>query len=192
MDMNSLKGQVREILDLVPREPGTLLPQGATEQEIAEFEHVMRFSLPVELKDWLSSCNGPCVGPGGLYGIAPAPRWLTIEDHWEPMPEWKVRGWIPVAGDGVGNQYILDSHSGSGDQHPIYFLDHEASLLQPVYIVASNLWQFLRFLLQTELDQAQGKRAVWPFQEAVVLTADPGLEQYRNRVPFPWETSAGE
>ena len=182
-----LKEPVRTLLDQVPREPNTLLPEGATDQELFAFESSMGFSLPVELREWIRTCNGPCVGPGGIYGVAPAPELLTIEAHLAMEPDWKNRGWIPVAGDGLGNQYILDSKSGSGDRHPICFMDHESSWIEPQYIVASNLWQFLRSLFQTELDQSHGIPTTWPFNEIQVRAADPGLEQYSYTVPLPWE-----
>jgi hypothetical protein len=183
-----LKEPIFVLLDQVPREPNTQLPEGATDQELFAFEKSMVLRLPVELKEWLRTCNGPCVGPGGIYGVSPAPDFLSIEAHLASVPDWKTRGWFPVAGDGCGNHYVLDSNSGSGDQHPIYFIDHELSLTEPQYIVASNLWQFLRFLLQAELDRLHGIPPSWPFHEATVRAADPGLAQYSGKVSFPWET----
>ena len=67
------------------------------------------------------------------------------------------------------------------------FLDHEISLKEPAYIVASNLWQFLRFLLQAELDRLQNRASGWPFDEASVLKADPELARCGVNVPLPWE-----
>ena len=124
---------------------------------------------------WLRICNGPCIGPGGIYGVSPAPKWLTIEAQLETEPAWKQKGWFPIAGDGNGNQYVLDSNAGSNTQHPIYFLDHEVSMLVPAYVVASNLWIFLIFLLQYELDREQNQRSSWPFRKAAVLFADPAI-----------------
>lgn len=182
-----MRDQGVALVDKVPRPPGYSLPPGATESAISEFESSTGLPLPIELREWLSTCNAPCIGPGGLYGIAPARNSLSIREHLASEPEWIRKGWIPVAGDGNGDYYVLDSHTGAAESHPVYFLDHEISLKEPAYIVASNLWQFLRFLLQAELDRLQNRSSGWPFNEASVLKADPELGRCGVNVPLPWE-----
>ncbi|MHB9134685.1 MAG: SMI1/KNR4 family protein [Armatimonadota bacterium] len=188
MEMTVVKQQVMALLNQVPREPGTSLPGGVTEEELAAFEHATGLILPAELMDWLKMYNGPCVGPGGIYGIAPAREFLTIEMQFKLHPGWKEKGWFPVAGDGVGNEYVLDSSTGKDLHHPIYFLDHEESVDQPAYIVASNLWTFLWFLLQSEMEHDQHKVSCWPFNKEKVLAVDPALAEYEGSIPLPWET----
>jgi hypothetical protein len=105
----------------------------------------------------------------------------------ESEPLWRERGWIPVAGDGNGNYYVLDSHTGGPGSHPVYFLDHETDLAKPEYVVASNLWHFLRFLLKREVEGPQARAASWPFNQRLVLEADPELAAYAGVAPLPWE-----
>ncbi|MCC2672066.1 MAG: hypothetical protein K0Q72_4538, partial [Armatimonadetes bacterium] len=73
---DQLVEQVRALLEQAPGPPGSALPPGATEQAIADLEE-SGILIPAEVKRWLRLCNAPCVGPGGLYGVAPAPTWLS-------------------------------------------------------------------------------------------------------------------
>ena len=182
-----LQYHIVRLIELVPREPGTSLPQGATEVELAAFERTTGMCLPIELIEWLKICNGPIVGPGGIYGVAPADKFVRIEAHFELYPEWKDRGWFPIAGDGCGDLYLLDSSSGSEERHPIVFID-QCEMLKPDYLIASDLWHFLYFLLQRELDYELTKKSHWPFDKARVLEIDPDIEQYAGQYPIPWET----
>ena len=185
----AIQEQVWALLVQVPREPNTALPPGATQEAVDEFEARTGISLPYELCKWLKMCNGPCVGPGGLFGVAPASEFLLMEVHLSYEPAWFVKGWIPVAGDGTGKYYVLDSRTEVKQGHPVFFLDHERGLNEPEYVVASNIWQFLRFLLQEELDRQRGGRSSWPFHADSVLTLDPVLASCTEVAPLPW--SAG-
>lgn len=184
----AVKARVFKLLLVVPREPGTTLPDGASDDNLAMFTKTTGLSLPSELVEWLKLCNGPCVGPGGLYGIAPAREFLRIEAELAINTEWKQRNWLPVAGDGTGNYYIIDANTECNGSHPIFFLDHEVSLIEPVYIVASNLWTFLLFILQSELDWENSHKTHWPFEKEYVLSIDPELEKIDIAIPLPWET----
>jgi hypothetical protein len=107
--------------------------------------------LPEELVEWFQLCNGPCIGPGGVFGVAPASNWLQIEWHLKQHSAWLQKLWIPIAGDGLGN-YLIDASEQVVPYHPIYFVDHETSYNRPYYAVASSLWYFLYFLLQRETE----------------------------------------
>jgi hypothetical protein len=99
-------------------------------------------------------------------------------------PSWKDKGWIPVAGDGCGNYYVLATR-GSGVEtakRPIYFVDTSMDREKPAYVVASDLWHFLRFILRDELG-----RDYWPFKKYRVLEEDPDLEEAPG-APKPWDT----
>ena len=41
-----------------------------------------------ELREWLLLYNGPCIGPGGLYGIHPLEEAYDIEDFLGRRPTW--------------------------------------------------------------------------------------------------------
>ena len=74
---------------------------------------------------------------------------MAVQTNWHAP--WRDRGWLPVAGDGCGNQYVLVSHGIA-------------------YVVASDLWTFLRFLLLRETGDGR-----WPFDRRAVIAADPEL-----------------
>ncbi len=168
--------------------PDTKLPSGATSSEIEELSFRYAQQFPAEFYDWLSQCNAPPIGPGGFYGVNPAPRWLLVETHLEQHPGWIEKQWIPVAGDGLGNYYVLDAERNLESRHPVYFIDHEFSFYDPKYVVASNLWIFLWFLLTDEL-KAERSVSRWPFNKSFVLNNDPDLKTLKGYVPLPWDAN---
>src|SRR5579864_815686 len=97
------------------------------------------------------------------------------------------KGWLPIAGDGSGSYYVIATLSWSPSGHPIYFID-ERDYTSPNYVVASGLWQFLRFLLRAEMLEPDDYDTYWPYNRERVLTEDPALEQV-NSIPKPWEVA---
>lgn len=179
---------VRELLGKVPHPPEEDLPGGADDAEIEAFTERTGVTLPRALVAWLKLSNGPCVGPGGLFGIRPARESLDIEYRLDLYPQWKERGWIPVAGDGCGNYYVLATAQEFGPGWPVLFIDTMASPDAPDYIVASDIWRFLVFLLEEELLEEKGiYDTPWPFDRTEVTRRDPGIESFTG-VPLPWET----
>lgn len=175
------------LLNTVERPPDTALPPGADSAALDEFEAATGIQLPPEVREWLQTCNAPCVGPGGLYGVAPAAPYLSMAAQLDLHPEWRALGWLPFAGDGMGNEYVMDLRCRSKNGHPIYFVDHEVSMTEPGYVVASGAWQFLRFLLQRELDDMATRTRRWPFQKDYVLAEDPELAIIQTEASLPWE-----
>jgi cell wall assembly regulator SMI1 len=164
----------------------TPLPAGASEADINAFELRTGLSVPPEMRDWLSMFNGPFVGRAGIFGIRPTDGRLDIETELERVPQWVEKGWIPLAEDGCGDYYVLDTRSTVNGTRPVYFLDHEISRTEPDYIVASGLWPFLRFfLIDDEIDDVDEK--YWPFDRERVLAEDPTLARYEGDVSFPWD-----
>jgi cell wall assembly regulator SMI1 len=106
-----------------------------------------------------------------------------LDDH----PTWKEKGWLPIAGDGVGNYYVIDTKISRAGTNPVYFLDHERDLDHPQYIVASDLWKFLLFLFKREIEWKKTRTATWPFNKSIVLADDPVLSEYQGIVSLPWE-----
>jgi hypothetical protein len=178
-----------EVLSLVRQAvlpPEGTLPAGASSEALDAFSRTYPLRLPKELEEWLLHYNGPLIGPGGLYGIQTERKWDDIGAIYTLHPEWLDAGWIPVAGDGCGNHYVLDTTVTLGDMHPIYFVDHEQGYDHADYIVASNLWSFLRFLLANDA-RKDPLFARWPFDKPFVLAEDPALGDYAGPVPLPWE-----
>lgn len=67
-----------EILQKVPGAPGEQLPSGATKELFEKAEKCNGLLLPSDLKQWLMITNGPCVGPGGIFGIFTKRKSLDI------------------------------------------------------------------------------------------------------------------
>jgi cell wall assembly regulator SMI1 len=178
--MITLKDDVYRLLKEVPKPPDYELPRGATRENIRTFEEVTGLCVPAPLVELLLYTNGPVVGPGGIFGIAAARTDLDIETVLRQFPSWKSLGWIPVAGDGAGNYYVITVLPNKGKDHVVLFVDTHDNPEEAAYIVASNLWNFLHFLLSAET----GERG-WPFEPQKVLSEDPDLSAHDN-FPMPW------
>jgi len=172
--------RIQELLGTVPKPPEDALPQGVEDGECAGFENRTGITLPDDIRDWLKMANGPCVGPGGLYGIRPPRTHLDIEPFFLLFPKWKARKWIPIAGDGCGNYYIVPSQHEFGPGFPVLFIDTNVSVDEPCFIVASDIGHFLVSILEKEL----GKEG-WPFNEMAVVQSDPGILSFKD-VDLPW------
>lgn len=177
----SLMEQISELLHQVPRPPEDSIPSGVTDEEIAHFEERTGIVVPAMLRRWLRVTNGPCVGPGGFYGIQPLRSHLEIEEYLNLFPDWKKRQWIPVAGDGCGNHYIIPTQNEFGLGYPVLFIDVGRAVDSPSYVVASDLEHFVVGTLRKEMGDAG-----WPFSRDRTLAFDPGLSDF-HAVPFPWE-----
>ncbi len=178
---------VKDLLTKVPRPPEEDLPEGVGDADIEAFAERTGITLPRSLAAWLKTSNGPCVGPGGIFGIRPAREDLDIEFRLGLHPRWRERAWIPVAGDGCGNCYVLATAQEFGPGWPILFVDIKESPDRPAYIVASDIWHFLAFLLEDEFLHAKGIHDTpWPFDRAEVTRRDPGIESFKG-VAMPWD-----
>ena len=183
--MDRIRLEVAQLLRKVPKPPNYSLPEGASENELAYLSKILGYALPIELGDWLRTSNGPLVGPGGVYGVPPAEKKLLITEHLKQNSAWQASRWIPVAGDGNGNTYVLDATPGIGSSHSVYFVDHEDE--RECYRVASNLWLFLRFLFLSELARVHQEKPHWPFDKSYVLHFDPAIAMYSGAIVLPWE-----
>jgi cell wall assembly regulator SMI1 len=173
--------EVKRLLHEVERPPGESIPPGASPAEIVTLEATIGISLPPLLRKWLSTSNGPFVGPGGIAGINPKREDRDIPWLLELFPSWKSNRWIPIAGDGCGDYYVVSTQNEFGDGEPVLFIDvHDGDDSRPTFIAASNVWRFLRFLLLKDL-----RKSKWPFDEIEVLAADPEILTFSG-VPLPW------
>ena len=164
----------------VPRAPEDKTEHGVDDSAIDAFESRVGMRVPETLRQWLRVISGAAVGPGGLFGIGTQRQSLDIEAYLARYPEWQVQQWLPVAGDGNGNYYVLEAGRMDG-RNPVLFVDTHEDPTEPAYIVASELWHFLRFLLRRESGESG-----WPFDRDKVLDADPEIATFDDR-PLPWQ-----
>jgi hypothetical protein len=181
-----IEDEVVRLAAEVPGPPGEPLPPGVTDADIESFAQRTGLLVPPELQEWLRFTNGPCIGPGGVYGIRPLREHLDMERALEFLPEFRANRWLPLATDGCGDYYVLALGRQKHSPRPVFFVDpyQEGGYGVPTYAVASELWPFLRFLFRREL----GERG-WPFDPAVVLAADSALAGVTG-APLPWQVKA--
>ena len=180
MRTGDLYEQVSSLLHRVPRAPEQPFPGGASEAELADLARRLDIALPDDLATWLRVCKGEAIGPGGVFGARPDRESDDIAAVLALHPRWRTKGWLPVAGDGCGNYYVLfTTHPLAGF---VGFIDTIADPDHLDYLVASNLWQFLLFLFERELGEPG-----WPFDARAVLAKDPGLAQAPAEL-VPWSS----
>jgi hypothetical protein len=178
VDIDSLLALARE----VARRESIRLSPGTDDSAIFEFTDRTGVTVPDDLAAWLKRTNGNPLGPGGLFGIATHRKALDVELRYCTFPKWRDCGWIPVAGDGCGNYYMLATQHEFGFGYPVFFVDVIADSETPAYIVASAIGPFLRFILEQELREDR----LWPFNRGFVLDRDPEIEEFG--IPLPWDS----
>jgi hypothetical protein len=179
MDLFEIVKDMARRAVLNPAEPE--LPLGSTDANIDGFERRTGVMIPPMLRDWLKFTNGPGIGAGGTRGLRTPHPHNDIERSYGLHPEWLRRGWIPIAGDGCGDYYVVATRPEDGPGHPVLFIDCHIDRDRPTYVAGSDLLHFLEFYLGYEL----GERG-WPFDREFVLRKDPYLALYTT-VPKAWE-----
>ena len=110
---------LRRLVAGAVRAPEDDPPEGASAADLAVLSDRLGRSLPPVLKSWLSICRGAAIGPGGVYGPRPDRPSLDMVGVRDLFPEWQSLGWLPVAGDGCGNYYVLAEDGTIGFVEPI-------------------------------------------------------------------------
>jgi hypothetical protein len=174
----SLPDEVRRLCFAVPWPAGVKAEPSATREQIMDAEKSLGITFPEALKQLLGFLNSAPIGPGGVLGIESGRPVLDIRSVLSWYPGWKAHKWVPVAGDGCGNYYVLVNDSNC--RTPVCFVDTGQSPDKLAYVVGSDLWHFLWFLLQHELGNKQ-----WPFSKAYVTEHDPDITGCRV-APLPW------
>ena len=154
--------------------------KGTTVDNLDSLSRAVELPIPAQLREWLMLCNCAPLGPGGVFGICKGSRHRDMEYLLGVFPAWKEQGWLPVAGDGVGSFYVINTHPTRTLSHPVYFVE-ESDYERVAYVVASGIWPFIWFYLQEELGDD-----FWPFDRSRVLRADPALETCTD-LKKPWE-----
>lgn len=137
-----LRGLVAGAIRAPEEEP----PRGAGPAEIDNLQARLACSIPPVLRAWLSVCRGAGIGPGGVFGPRPGAPSLDMAWRRDLFPEWAQLGWLPVAGDGCGNCYVLTTDGTVG------FVD---TMKDPGRIhrqVADDLLSFMTSLLASDQD----------------------------------------
>jgi hypothetical protein len=162
-----MRGEVARLAREARRAPGTPHPGGADDAEIADLQHAVGIPLPPDLVDWLRVCKGDHIGPGGLYGVRHSSNVTDIASALDWFPSWRQQRWLPIAGDGSGDHYVLII--GGELTGCVGFVD-QADYDAINYLVATNVWTFLWFLLRYD----SGDRR-WPFDRNYVAGHDPAM-----------------
>ncbi len=130
------------------RAPEEEAPQGAGPAELDSLQARLGCIIPPTLRSWLSVCRGAGIGPGGVFGPRPDRPSLDMAHRRDLFPEWAEQGWLPVAGDGCGNCYVLTADGAVG------FVDNMKDPGRIDRQVAGDLLSFMTDLLAD--DQAPG------------------------------------
>ncbi len=173
--------KIDDLLQRVPHPPEEPPPPGIDDSECERFAIRTGITMPSDLQEWLKITNGPCVGPGGFYGIRPTCPFLDIESRMQIFPNWYTTKWLPIAGDGCGNYFVMPTLREYGDSHPIVFVDTTNSSSSPLYVVSSDLDHFIIATLEEELGATD-----WPFSRNFVINFDPDILKCSG-VALPWE-----
>lgn len=179
----TIQEQVRRLLDDPQVVRHDLDWKGAAAAELCALEARLGIPLPGAVREWLSLCNGGYFGGEYLMGTRPDRPHVDIEGWLRLYPEWAGLGWLPVAGDGCGNVWVVDSQY-DGENKPVYFVDNCMSSEEAQYVAASDVWHFVRGHLANELLHPGECR--WPFARERTLAWDPDLTGYSGPVPLPW------
>ncbi|WBS05571.1 SMI1/KNR4 family protein [Pseudoduganella sp. SL102] len=176
--------EIRELLDRSPRPPGYMPLQGIDTAGAAALRAMLGSELPSDLSQWLHIANGLCAGPGGLFGFGTREEHLDMKFFWALFSGWRMKGWIPVAGDGCGNYYVLAIQDECAGSDPVLFVETLDNADAGSYVVASSLAHFLRFYLEDDIG-----RTGWPFDEMYVRDRDPAICNF-GRLTLPWDARA--
>jgi hypothetical protein len=162
-----------------PAPPGQELV-GASETEIQNLENEIARPLSPGFRSWLRAVNGTMLGPGGIFGIRNSRDTLSIIKYLNSYPEWKSAGWVPIAGDGLGNIWVVVPQGPDGGPDWVAFVDvHEDPAAVDRYF-ASSVPRFIEFLLRAELGETR-----WPIDREYDLEQDPPLSA-ASEEEAPW------
>lgn len=153
--------------------------------KLSQFENRYGISLDHNFKEWLSISNGSHAGGGGFYGIGHSKD--SIQLNFVVHPYWILSQWVPVAGDGFGNTYLIDC-SRTSIRGFVFFIDSHNNASKITYYVASNFWMFMYLMLVGESDNYPDENEyedLWPFNKDFVLSIDPAIKNAPYDL-LPW------
>ncbi len=180
------RSRIRELLAKAVLPRGKPAPTGISADELKAFSKRTGIQVPRPLAEWLEIANGACVSAGGLFGIYTKRKHVLtgIEEIYDLHPEWKQRGWIPLASDGCGNYYIMPTAQEFGRGWPVFLFDMAEAPEGSRYIVASNIWKFLLWYLEMSISDEY--LSGWLFDRDQATQRDPDLETFEG-LAMPWD-----
>ena len=133
-----ISDELKKIIDLLNQQGKMAFLEGATEEQISQFEKENEIKLPEKYKEWLRfSDGGECFLPAGVqfYGVAHKPL-VDINEDDRPDDNYFVIGALasgdPVLFEKAGEKIaIFDHETGSIDDELVY--DDFFALLNDLY-----------------------------------------------------------
>jgi hypothetical protein len=181
----------RLVVDACMRNTGAAPPPGVLDTEIDAFQARLGLNIPRSLREWLRYSNAPATGYGIVLGLTLDNRNQNIEACYpDYLAFWKSdKGWIPIAGDGCGNPFVVATKEEDGPGNPVLFFEILTDERKPAYVVASDVWHFFWFYIRQSLRESGcAYDDEWPFNKEKVIAADPDLQKY-TKYPLPWEVA---
>ena len=133
-----ISDELKKIIDLLKQQGKMAFLEGATEEQISQFEKEKEIKFPEKYKEWLRfSDGGECFLPAGVqfYGVAHKPL-IDVNENDRPDDNYIVIGALasgdPVLCEKAGEKIaIFDHETGSIDDELVY--DDFFALLNDLY-----------------------------------------------------------
>lgn len=133
-----ISDELKKIIDLLNQQGKMAFLEGATEEQISQFEKEKEIKFPEKYKEWLRfSDGGECFLPAGVqfYGVAHKPL-IDVNENDRPDDNYIVIGALasgdPVLCEKAGEKIaIFDHETGSIDDELVY--DDFFALLNDLY-----------------------------------------------------------
>lgn len=133
-----ISDELKKIIDLMNQQGKMAFLEGATEEQISQFEKEKGIKFPEKYKEWLRfSDGGECFLPAGVqfYGVAHKPL-IDVNENDRPDDNYIVIGALasgdPVLCEKAGEKIaIFDHETGSIDDDLVY--DDFFALLNDLY-----------------------------------------------------------
>ena len=133
-----ISDELKIIIDLLNQQGKMAFLEGATEEQISQFEKEKEVKFPEKYKEWLRfSDGGECFLPAGVqfYGVAHKPL-IDVNENDRPDDKYIVIGALasgdPVLCEKAGEKIaIFDHETGSIDDELVY--DDFFALLNDLY-----------------------------------------------------------
>ncbi len=168
------------------------IPGGASQERVARYEREMGFAFPDDFKAWVALANGAQMsGSFDHYFGVPGSLTEAFGDLYELIPSWRVKCWIPIAGDSCGCYCAMATRQEFGDGYPIIYFDIDKGLENPTCIEASDLQHFLErqievaHLFDTKGLMSAYERDSETFKKRIHAN-DPEILKFHGD-PYPWE-----
>lgn len=136
-----ISDELKNILDKITKQGKMRFIEGATEEQILDFENVNGITFPAQYKEWLLySDGGELFLPAGVqfYGVAHKPV-IDVNDSDRPNDDYIVIGALatgdPILCEKEGEQIAIYNHeAGRIEEDEVY---------QNFYAFLSNLYELL-------------------------------------------------